>query len=146
MKLLTTLLATSCLLAAAAGQAADAKPTPFNGVDISGVYSCVGTDIHDGAFASVMTLTLDSKFSNGKSGAYKAKVEAEGALVYNGSIVTDGKNLAMDFANVDASKKDYGVALASVSHVGKGKFVIKKFYYEPEYMGAGNGVETCTTK
>lgn len=148
MKKIASVLGTSLFLIAAASHAAtaDAKRTPFTGTDISGAYACAGTDVHDGAFTSVMTLTLDSQYSSGKSGSYKVKVEAEQALVYTGSIVSNGKQLAMDFANVDASKKDFGVALATLSSPTKGKFKIEKFYYEPEYMGGGNGVETCTLK
>ncbi|MCU1737981.1 MULTISPECIES: hypothetical protein [unclassified Pseudomonas] len=124
----------------------DTKRTPFTGVDISGTYSCIGNDIHDGDFKSVMTLTLDSQYSSGKSGSFKAKVEADQVLIYTGSIVSNGKALAMDFANVDASKKDFGVALATVSEPKKGKFKIDKFYYEPDYMGGSNGFESCTLK
>lgn len=148
MKKIVSALGASLFLIATASHAAttDAKRTPFTGVDISGAYACVGNDVHDGDFASVMTLTLDSQYSSGKSGSYKVKVEADQALVYTGSIVSNGKQLAMNFANVDASKKDFGVALATVSSPTKGTFKIAKFYYEPEYMGGGNGFETCTSK
>lgn len=148
MKKIASALAASLFLIASASHAAtaDAKRTPFTGVDLSGAYTCAGNDAHDGDFTSVMTLTLDSQYSSGKSGSYKAKVEADQALVYTGSIVSNGKSLAMDFANVDPSKKDFGVALATVSSPTKGKFKIEKFYYEPEYMGASNGFETCTSK
>ena len=148
MKKLASVVAASLCLIAGASHAAEAKTTfkPFSGVDISGVYECVGTDVHDGEGKSEMTLTLDSKYSSGKFGGYKAKVEADGALVYNGSVVADRDHLAMNFVNVDPSKKDFGVALAKVSSPSKGKFKIEKTYYEPEYMGGGNGVETCTSK
>lgn len=148
MKNIAPLFAASLLLIATASHAAttDVKRTPFTGVDISGAYACVGNDIHDGDFTSVMTLTLDSKYSSGKSGSYKVKVEADQALVYTGSIVANDKQLAMDFANVDVSKKDFGVALATLSTPTKGKFKIEKFYYEPDYMGGSNGFETCTLK
>ena len=148
MKKIASAVAASLVLIATASHAAtnDSKRTPFTGVDMSGAYACSGNDVHDGDFTSIMTLTLDDKYSSGKSASYKVKVEAEGALVYNGSIVSNGKQLAMDFANVDASKKDFGVALATVSSHAKGKFTITKFYYEPEYMGGGNGFETCTLK
>lgn len=148
MKRIVPVVGASLFLLATLSQAASAdfKRTPFTGVDISGVYACVGNDAHDGDFKSVMTLTLDKAYSNGKSGSYKAKVEADQVLVYGGSVVSDGKTLAMDFANIDPSKKDYGVALATVSSRTAGKFKIEKFYYEPEYMAGSNGFETCTTK
>lgn len=144
MKLFATVLGTSLLLIATASQAAtaDAKRAPFNGVDISGVYACVGNDIHDGASHSTMTVKLDPQYSVGKSGSYKVTVDD----VYTGSIVSNGKQLAMDFANKDLSKNDFGVALATVSRSPNGKVKIEKFYYEPQYMGGGNGVETCTSK
>lgn len=144
MKLFATLLGTSFVLLATASHAAsvDAKRTPFNGTDISGVYACVGNDIHDGDSHSTMTVKLDSQYSNGKSGSYKVTVDD----VYTGSIVSNGKQLAMDFANKDLSKNDFGVALATVSRASNGKIKIEKFYYEPQYMGGGNGIETCTSK
>lgn len=147
MKIVKSLLASSLLLAAVSShaEALQAKRTPFNGTDLSGVYACVGNDIHDGDGASTLTLTLDSKYSSGKSGAFKATVVA-GPVTYSGSVVSNGKQLAMDFANSDLSKKDYGVALGTVKNVGKGKFRIQKFYYEPEYSGGSNGFELCTSK
>ena len=147
MKAAATLITTSFLLIAMNSYAATtpAKRTPFTGVDISGVYACVGNDAHDGDFTSIMTLSLDSKYSSGKSGSFKANVEA-GPVSYIGSVVSNGKQLAMDFANTDLSKKDYGVALATVSSSAKNKFKIEKFYYQPAYSGGSNGFETCTMK
>lgn len=146
MRTFAYLITTSVLLLAAANsQALQSKRTPFTGIDISGVYACVGNDVHDGDSTSTMTLTLDKKYSSGKSGAFKA-VEAAGPVTYNGSVVSNGKQLALDFANTDLSKKDFGVALATLETVSKGKYKIRKFYYEPEYMSGGNGFEDCTMK
>ena len=110
MKALATLFGSTLLMFATAGYAAtpDARQPSFDGVDISGVYACVGNDVHDGDTHSTMTVTLDRKYSVGRSGSYKVTVDD----VYTGSIVSDGKQLAMDFANKDPSKNDYGVALA----------------------------------
>ncbi|WP_414449755.1 hypothetical protein AB4851_28450 [Burkholderia sp. 22PA0099] len=134
----------SLLVLASSSHAAtiEATRTPFNGTDISGVYQCAGNDIHDGDSHSTMILKLDAKYSSGKFGAYKVTVDD----VYVGSIVSNGKQLAMDFANKDLSKHDFGVALATVNTASSGKITIKKFYYEPQYMGGGNGIETCTSK
>ena len=144
-KKFSALLAASLFLCATASHAAgaEAKHTPFNGTDISGVYTCVGHDVHDGDFKSTMTVTLDAPYSSGKHGSFKATLKGEHDA-YTGSIVSNGKQLAMDFANTDVSKKDFGVALATVTAGAKGKFKIEKVYYESQYMGGSNGVETCT--
>jgi hypothetical protein len=144
MRTLVALFGASFFLLATASQAAgiDAKRTAFDGVDISGVYACVGNDIHDGDTHSTMTVSLDRNYSSGKSGSYKVTVDD----TYTGSIVSNGKQLAMDFANKDLSQNDFGVVLATVSRSSNGKFKIEKFYYEPQYKGGGNGFETCAIK
>ncbi len=147
MKLSAIWLGAAFFLLSGAGHAAASAPTrvPFSGVDISGVYGCVGNDAHDGNFTSSMTLTLDRQYSSGQSGSFKVTVEGEHDS-YTGSIVTNGKRLAMDFANKDLSKNDFGVALGSVSSPATARFKIEKFYYQPRYMGGSNGFETCTLK
>jgi len=144
MKPLLTLLGTSIFLITTASHAAapEAKRPPFTGIDISGVYACTGNDAHDGDFANTMTLTLDKHYSAGKSGSFKVTMAGEHDS-YTGAIVSNGTQLALDFANKDLSKNDFGVALATVSRASKGKFRIEKFYYQPQYMGGSNGVETC---
>lgn len=143
MKISTALLSVALSLDARAGHAA-AMP-PFTGTDISGVYACTGTDAHDGKFAYDMTVTLDRAYSSGKFGAYKAQMSGEQDR-YTGTIVAQGAQLALSFANQDASKKDDGVALATVRRLPHGKFRLAKFYYEAQYLGGSNGFETCTLK
>ena len=147
MKIFSAVLGTAFFVLATSSHAAstDAQRKPFTGTDISGVYACVGNDAHDGDFTSTMTLSLDKKYSSAKFGSFKVKVEA-GPVTYTGSIVSNGTQLAMDFANTDLSKNDFGVALATLSSPAKGKFEIKKFYYEAQYMGGSNGFEKCTLK
>lgn len=147
MKISATLFVTSLFLLAGASHAAptEAKRTPFSGVDISGVYACVGNDAHDGDFADTMTVILDRQYSSGKFGSFKVTVQGEHDS-YSGAIVSNGRQLAMDFANNDVSKKDFGVTLATLSDLPKHQFKIEKFYYQPQYMGGSNGFETCTPK
>lgn len=142
--LFSALLGAAMSLCAASSHSAaiDVKRQPFSGVDISGTYACVGNDAHDGDFKTTMTVRLDGRYSAGRHGSFKVDIKGD-PDTYTGSIVTDGHQLAMDFANADPAKKDFGVALATLTVASNGKFRIEKFYYEPQYMGASNGFERC---
>ena len=145
MKFPAVLLFASIFMCAHAAHAADSPPVPFTGLDISGVYACTGTDAHDGKFAYVMTVTLDRRYSHGNFGAFKAQMAGEHER-YTGSIVSNGEQMALDFANGDASKKDFGVALGTISRLPNGQYKLAKFYYEAQYLGGSNGFEACTLK
>lgn len=118
----------------------------FASQDLSGSYACTGRDSHDGDFKVTMTLALDKKQSRGDHTAYIFKMDDGGHATYSGSVVASGSVAAVTFMNDDASKKDFGTGLAKVTKDKDGAFKFEKFYYEPEYKGGGNGVETCVVK
>jgi hypothetical protein len=133
------------LLAAAFAVPAAAVADTATAPDFSGTYACTGTDSHDGDFKATMTLTRDKKNSSGSHAGYVFQMKDD-HTVYDGSAAAHGKLVAITFANQDASKKDFGTSIATVTEEKAGGFKFEKFYYEPEYKGGGHGVETCVTK
>jgi hypothetical protein len=107
--------------------------------NLSGQYKCTGVDSHDGKYSGVATFTLDPKSITPQGAGYNWSLKEDDGQ-YTGMAVFNGKYLAIYFANVDATKKDYGLGIAKFN--GK---TFTKYYYEPQYAGYGShGLETCT--
>ena len=124
---------------------AQAKPA-FTAPDYSGVYACSGVDAHEGKYTDTVTMQLVPEQSVGNHGAYRFKLEVPGFGAYLGHAVSEGDKLAIHFALNDQSTKDYGTGIATIRKGKNGKWVFKKFYYEPEYKGGNTGTEECAIK
>jgi hypothetical protein len=135
-----------CLLAALGGHALAKPQQVFTGPDLSGTYSCSGDDAQEGPYTATATLELIPSQSVGAHGAYTFKLEVPGYGAYPGHAATQGTTAAIYFANTDPSTKDYGTGLATFKMNGKGKWVFRKYYYEPEFKGGNHGFERCTQK
>jgi hypothetical protein len=118
---------------------------------LSGNYMCSGYDSHDGAYSNgKLTLTLDAKnsdFANNYGAYHVLLIESDGTK-YVGEIAASGNDLAIYFENTDpSSQTDRGVGIAYVTHDkdahGNVQTEFHKFYYEPAYMGGGNGSDVC---
>lgn len=134
---LTALLAAAPLLVSAA---------KFEGPNYSGVYDCKGVDQHEGPYTGTATLSLNATQSRGPYGAYDFKLEVPGYGIYPGQAVSQGKQLALHFALTDPAPKDYGTGIATVFRDKQGRISFRKFYYEPEFKGGNNGMETCVMR
>ena len=130
-----------------AGYAANA-----DSLGLSGNWSCFGYDMHDGAYKNAkLTITLDAKNSDftNNYGAYHVKMTENTGDTYLGAVAASGSTVAISFANTSPKMStDRGVGIAVITHdrdlTGKVHTVLHKFYYEPDYIGGGNGSETCT--
>ncbi len=119
--------------------------------NLSGRYTCHGFDVHDGAFAKEVVLTLDEKSSDAASGhsAYQySSYTVDGSPIYVGSAVANGNQIALSFRNIAPGKEsDHGVATGVASHDRDNKgmvhTILHLFYYQSEYAGGGNGTATC---
>jgi hypothetical protein len=116
----------------------------FTGADFSGIYNCTGQDDIEGSYKGKVTINLVKEKSTGEYGAYKFKLEVPGFGAYPGHAAAHGNNMAIYFANIDPSTKDFGTGIASFVKNKSGKWSFKKFYYEPEFKGGNFGIETCT--
>ena len=135
--LLITFISTSLI--------SNAQPV-FSGEDFSGVYQCDGQDHLEGSYKGKVTIKLVADKSSGEYGAYQFKLEVPGFGEYPGHAAAQGKKMAIYFANTDLATKDFGTGIANFSKNKAGKWVFKKFYYEPEYKGGNFGTETCTAQ
>lgn len=120
-----------------------AEPAVFTGTDFSGTYNCTGNDQHDGKFTGAITLTLVPTQSTGEYGSYSLKFEAVGFGGYTGYAAARGNNMALYFANTDASTKDFGNSIVTLRKNKNDKWQFESFYYEPEYYGGNYGTEFC---
>jgi len=118
----------------------------FRGPDYSGVYDCKGLDKSEGAYTGTVTLKLNAAQSNGAYGAYDFKLEVPDYGSYPGQAVSLGRQLAIHFAHTDPATHDFGTGIATVSKDKRGRLNFRKFYYEPEFKGGNNGVETCVLR
>lgn len=116
---------------------------------IAGNYMCSGYDMHDGAYSGgKLAVTLDAKNSDfaNNYGAYKIKMVEPDGTTYVGEIAASGNTLALYFEDTGMAS-DRGVGIAVLTHDkdanGKVTTAFHKFYYEPNYEGGGNGVDTC---
>lgn len=119
-----------------------AKPN-FTGIDFSGEYDCTGNDDHEGKYTGKVTLELVPTQSFGSYGAYNFKLEVPGYGVYPGHAAANGTNMAIHFALIDQSTKDYGTGIATFTKNKSGKWTFHKYYYEPEFKAGNFGVEDC---
>ena len=118
----------------------------FTGTNFSGIYDCTGQDNSEGAYTGKVTIHLVKEKSAGEYGAYQFKLEVPGFGAYPGHAAARKNNMAIYFANTDASTKDFGTGIANFSKNKTGKWSFKKFYYEPEFKGGNFGIETCTAR
>jgi hypothetical protein len=91
-------------------------------------------------------MQLNQEQSSGAYGAYDFKLVVPDYGTYPGQAVSLGRTLAIHFALTDSRSKDYGTGIATVTKNRKGKLVLHKFYYEPEFKGGNNGVEDCVLR
>jgi hypothetical protein len=129
-------------LAAVSAQAAPAKPA-FKGTDYSGIYDCQGTDEHDGAYKSAVTLKLVPAQSFGEYGAYLLTSEAPGLGTYTGYAAVQGRHMSFYFGLTEPGSKDYGTAIASFAKNKHGKWSFHLYYFEPTYNNGNYGLEDC---
>lgn len=115
----------------------------FTGVDFSGEYDCTGNDDHEGKYTGRVTLELVPSQSFGGYGAYHFKLEAPGYGLYLGQAAANGMQMAIHFALIDQSTKDYGTGIASFAKTKNGKWMFHKYYYEPEFKSGNFGEEEC---
>ncbi|CDG85071.1 hypothetical protein [Janthinobacterium agaricidamnosum] len=116
----------------------------FTGNNFSGTYDCAGNDNRDGAFGVTLKVALAAAQSSGDRGAYTLTMEVPDYASYKGSAIAKGKQVAVSFANLDTSGKDYGTSVGTMSKNKANKWVFTSYYYQPEYKGGGFGTETCT--
>ena len=122
-----------------------AKP-PFSGTDYSGSYSCEGDDSHEGKYTGTVTLKLVPEQSSGEYGAYSFQLDVPDYGSYPGQAAAQGDAMGIYFALTDPKPKDFGTGIARFSKNPQGKWVFKKFYYEPEFKGGNYGTEVCTQR
>ena len=120
--------------------------TAFTGSDFSGIYDCTGQDNSEGSYTGKVTIHLVKEKSAGEYGAYQFKLEVPGYGSYPGHAAARNNNMAIYFANTEASTKDFGTGIATFSKNKAGKWSFKKFYYEPEFKGGNFGIEICTAQ
>jgi len=130
----------------AQSQAAPKAKAIFSGVDFSGVYDCTGNDHKEGPYTCVVTLALVAGQSTGRYGAYSFKLEVPGYGAYPGQAAANGLDMAIHFANVDPSTKDYGTWLARFKKNKAGKWTFHKYYFEPQFKGGNHGTEDCVRR
>ena len=118
----------------------------FTGTNFSGIYDCTGQDNSEGAYKGKVTIHLVKEKSAGEYSSYQFKLEVPGFGAYPGNAAARENNMAIYFANTDASTKDFGTGIANFSKNKAGKWSFKKFYYEPEFKGGNFGIETCTAR
>ncbi len=118
----------------------------FTGTNFSGIYDCTGQDNSEGAYKGKVTIHLVKEKSAGEYSSYQFKLEVPGFGAYPGHAAARENNMAIYFANTDASTKDFGTGIANFSKNKAGKRSFKKFYYEPEFKGGNFGIETCTAR
>ena len=118
----------------------------FTGTNFSGIYDCTGQDNSEGAYTGKVTIHLVKEKSAGEYSSYQFKLEVPGFGAYPGHAAARENNMAIYFANTDASTKDFGTGIANFSKNKAGKWSFKKFYYEPEFKGGNFGIETCTAR
>ena len=103
----------------------------FTGTNFSGIYDCTGQDNSEGAYTGKVTIHLVKEKSAGEYGAYQFKLEVPGFGAYPGHATARKNNMAIYFANTDASTKDFGTCIANVLILGhclqpsKGVFLLE---------------------
>ena len=115
----------------------------FSGPDFSGTYVCHGNDKTEGEYKAIARLELMPIHSQGDNGAYQFTLDVAGFGQYPGHAASEGKLMAIHFANTDRSTKDYGTGIAKFKKNRQGKWMFSKYYYEPEYKGGNFGFEYC---
>lgn len=132
-------LLTTLLLCGASAFAAG----PFTGNDISGVYTCTGQDVKDGAYTITATFRINHDQSTGNQGSYQVHWTVPGLGDYVGIAVSDGSYIAASFANTKPGSKDYGLGLATTNVDMRNQLHFSNFYFEPDYKGGDHGTEDC---
>lgn len=137
---LTLFILTTAVLFSPSSHAAIKK---FKAPDFSGQYTCTGNDAKEGAYTATVRLEIDQLQSQGVNGAYRFVLEVPGFGSYPGHAASDGKVMAIYFANMDSSTQDYGTGIARFKKNRHGKWTFSKYYYEPEFKGGNFGFENC---
>ena len=132
------LLSTAVLLAASLSAQA-ALP------DLSGTYDCKGLDSKEGAYTATVTMTRNPSESVERYGSYGYAMQVPGYGTYLGEAVATADHIAIRFALVDPTTRDFGTGLARITRRGP-KTTFEKFYYEPEFKGGNHGTERCTRR
>ncbi len=114
--------------------------------DFSGVYSCTGDDAHEGKYTGTVTMKLKPEHSRASYASYDFKLEVPSYGTYLGHAAANGKHVAMHFALIDKTSKDYGTGIAEMKENKKGQWHFHKFYFEPEFKGGNTGLEDCVQK
>jgi predicted dehydrogenase len=125
---------------------AHAAQQPFQGPDLSGVYTCQGQDAKEGEYSATATLELNPAHSVGIHGAYTFRLDVPGYGAYPGHAATQGTQAAIYFANTDPATQDYGTGVATFKKNKQGKWTFRKYYYEPAFKGGNHGFEVCTQR
>jgi hypothetical protein len=118
----------------------------FTGPDLSGTYDCTGQDHQEGPYTGVVTIELVRERSTGQHGAYLFRLDVPGYGAYPGHAASRGRDMAIYFANVDPTTKDYGTGIAHFSRNKAGKWTFAKFYHGPEFKGGNFGSENCVQR
>ena len=115
----------------------------INTPDFSGIYNCVGDDAHEGKYTGMVTMRLKPEHSKANYASYDFKLEVPEYGTYVGHAAANGHHVAMHFALLDQTTKDYGTGIAEMKKNAKGQWGFHKFYFEPEFKGGNTGVEDC---
>lgn len=124
---------------------------PILANDFSGVYDCNGQDAHAGAYQGKVTLKRIAQHSTAEYVSYDFQLAVPEYGTYLGHAAAKGNVVAMHFALpmedglYGGKTQDFGTGIAEFKQV-EGKWIFKKFYFEPHYQGGNTGVETCTQR
>lgn len=147
MKINPSLICLFAFVAANLANVATAATKPaFTGNNYSGVYDCKGNDSHEGDYTGTVTLDLVAEQSFNKFGAYSFKLEVPEYGTYLGQAAADKQQMAMHFALIDPSTKDFGTGIATFKKNKTGKWTFSKYYYEPEFKSGNFGTEVCVQR
>jgi hypothetical protein len=111
--------------------------------DYSGIYKCTGSDAHEGKYEATATLERIPEQSEAQYVAYRFRLEVPGYGVYPGHAAAKDREMAIYFALIDQSTRDFGTGIASFTKMKNGKWAFRKFYYEPEFKDGNHGTEDC---
>lgn len=116
--------------------------------DFSGIYDCKGQDAHEGAYQGTVTMKRIAQHSTDEYVSYDFQLAVAEYGTYHGHAAAQGNVVAMHFALpmenglYGGKEQDFGTGIAEFKQVD-GKWIFKKFYFEPNYKGGNTGVETC---
>jgi hypothetical protein len=134
MKILTHIAVIPCLSMAICASALAARfPT-----DISGAYTCVGHDAHQGSFEEQVDIRLDPAQLAGNAHGYRAIARVDGNTAYVGEVITSGRTVSLDFIST-SDATDHGTAIGNLEV----RSPISLTYFETHGAESSSGAEKC---